>query len=269
AYEFSAITFPTHGASLFRATLRSVEEGVQVWVECKKTKQQWQATVTSVADCGPAGVPEEAIIQFLKVISSGSKVGSDDPVVDFLAEGGEHSLVLTLSVNGVWKPEFVFPMLPVGLDKMDILEAKLRDAQEEIVQLREKTPDFLTLTSRTACGHQQIVVWEQLTSREIPPVFCLSEDKRQVTIMKAGVYQIHVRLAERSNANGAHLGLQLNGDDIAQCTQSDGSGHQNTPQITEILELAEGACLQVRCGANSSSLGIVNANRFSILLLGE
>ena len=36
-------------------------------MECKKTKQQWQATVISIADCGPAGVPEEAVIQFLKV----------------------------------------------------------------------------------------------------------------------------------------------------------------------------------------------------------
>ena len=69
AFEFTGITFPSHRAALFRVTLKSVEDGVLVWVECKKTKQQWQATVTSVADCGPAGVPEEAVIQFLKVRS--------------------------------------------------------------------------------------------------------------------------------------------------------------------------------------------------------
>jgi hypothetical protein len=66
-FEFSPIRFPAQGSDDFRATITSVDGGVVLWVECKKTKQQWQATVTDAAECGPSGVPEEAIFQFMKV----------------------------------------------------------------------------------------------------------------------------------------------------------------------------------------------------------
>ncbi|RYG96416.1 hypothetical protein EON65_54440, partial [archaeon] len=41
----------------------------------------------------------------------------------------------------VWKPQYVFPLLPVALDKTDILEAMLRDALEEIEHLKRTRPE--------------------------------------------------------------------------------------------------------------------------------
>jgi hypothetical protein len=67
SYEFNPVKFPAHKGDVFRATVTSVDGGVVLWLESKKTKQQWQATVSNVADCGPAGVPEEAVFQFMKV----------------------------------------------------------------------------------------------------------------------------------------------------------------------------------------------------------
>jgi hypothetical protein len=67
SYEFSQIRFASHEADLFRATVSSVAEGVLIWLESKKTKQQWQAIITNVGECGPSGVPEEAVVAFLKV----------------------------------------------------------------------------------------------------------------------------------------------------------------------------------------------------------
>jgi hypothetical protein len=66
-FEFNPITFPAHGNNTFRATVTSVESAAVLWLECKKTKQQWQATVENFSNCGPTGVPEEAILEFLKV----------------------------------------------------------------------------------------------------------------------------------------------------------------------------------------------------------
>ncbi len=70
------------------------------------------------------------------VSSEDLKTDRDDPEVDFILEEEDIYLMLTLSMGGVWKPEFVFNLLPVGLDKIDILEAKLRDAQDEIETLK-------------------------------------------------------------------------------------------------------------------------------------
>ena len=68
------------------------------------------------------------------------KPDRDDPTVDFVRKGEEISLVLTLSMGGVWKPQYVIDLFPVGLEKVDVLEAKLRDAQEEIAALKGALP---------------------------------------------------------------------------------------------------------------------------------
>lgn len=64
-------------------------------------------------------------------------VCKDDPKIygELSAEG--FSVVLTLSFMGVWRPEYTFLLLPVALDKVDIIGAQLADALEEIAQLKE------------------------------------------------------------------------------------------------------------------------------------
>jgi hypothetical protein len=98
-----------------------------------------------MGECEPAGVPEDAVLAFMKkafeLLIDGSmdkqgKLSSDDPTVNFEVQVGEAILVLTLSMGGIWKPQFEFTLLPVGLEKIDVLEAKLRDAQEEIETLK-------------------------------------------------------------------------------------------------------------------------------------
>ena len=65
----------------------------------------------------------------------------DDPTVDLVRKGKAISLVLTLSMGGIWKPQYVIDLFPVlDLDKVDVLEAKLRDAQEEIAALKGAIP---------------------------------------------------------------------------------------------------------------------------------
>ncbi len=66
-FEFSGINFPSRHGDLFRSSLTSVNNGVVIWLESKKSKQQWQATITDVGECGPSGVPEDAVVAFMKV----------------------------------------------------------------------------------------------------------------------------------------------------------------------------------------------------------
>ena len=66
-YEFNRLSFPSQSGESFRASVSSVSEGILIWFEGKKTKQQWQITVKNLSECGPGGLPEEAIVAFLKV----------------------------------------------------------------------------------------------------------------------------------------------------------------------------------------------------------
>ena len=94
------------------------------------------------------------------------KLGDSDPEVDLVQDEGEMVLTLTLSMGSVWKPEYVINLLPVGLEKVDMLEAKLRDAQDEIETLRAMKvtrPAVLSISSKTACANQQMVVWDAVS----------------------------------------------------------------------------------------------------------
>ena len=185
----------------------------------------------------------------------------------------EAHLILTLVVGGVWTPEFVFTLLPVALDKLDVLDAKLRDALDEIDRLKaaQKAREtvFMSVSSQVACTNQQYVVWNGATPNEMSKdYFSMSADLTTATIRKDGVYQVYVRLGGTNNGNTQFLCLQLNGADKAKCIQSDGSNHQNTAQLTEILRLKAGDTMRVRCGCNGNSLADTAANRFNILLIG-
>eukprot|EP01031_Cornospumella_fuschlensis_P031747 gene31747-38373_t len=293
--EFSSIRFPAQKKDTFRATLTTVNEGVLIWVENKKTKQQWQTTVTDIAQCGPAGFPEDAVIAFMKkafeLAAEGDETkeaegkpaatSSDCPSVDFEIGGEEVTLTLTISIGGVWKPEFVFSQfLPVALDKIDVLEAKLRDAQEELEHLRAAQPKvpFLSLASKTDCADQQMVQWDDDEHLRAPrDGFVISADNRQITVVHAGVYQITVRLAGRnvSNTGTNDTRLLLNNVEIASCQQCDfgnnpySSPSVNTVHMQEILRIPANGVLQVRCGFNNNSLANALSNRFSILRLGN
>ena len=118
----------------------------------------------------------------------------------------------------------------MGLEKVDILEAKLRDATDEIELLRAQikhrlVPAFLSISSNTACANQQMVVWNASSPLEIATShFQLSADKTTVIILETGVYQVNVRLAGTNTANTQSMGLQVNDNEVAQCTQSDANG---------------------------------------------
>jgi hypothetical protein len=192
--------------------------------------------------------------------------------------GGEAILTLTVSMGGIWRPKFVFALLPVGLDKLDIIEAKLRDAHEEIHMLKEKVAEvdglqvtrLFSVGSKSTCGPEQMVQWDADTPRQVcSSHFKLSKDKRQVTILKTGVYQVYVRVAGTNTSNSQFVSLQLNNVEAAMCPQSDAHGYQNASQLTEIMPLNEKDVLQVRWGSNGNSMANASANRFTIMLIGK
>jgi len=201
-----------------------------------------------------------------------TKLDVNDPTLVMSMKDGEMVLTLTLSLGGVWKPEFVFTLLPVGLEKVDVLEAKLRDAQDEIELLRAQVEAakqifFFSATPTASCTPGQHVVWS--TPTELGTThFAQSEDKKQVRILVAGVYQVNVRLGATNTTNGAQLGLQKNGADYANCSHSDTNGHYASFQISELMRLAVGDTLQVRWAGSGASFTAAGYTRFSIQYLG-
>jgi hypothetical protein len=140
-----------------------------------------------------------------------------------------------------------------------------------IAKVGEEGAAYLSLSSKQSCAVGQFVVWNGTHTAHFfqPSHFTLSPDFKKVTFSVSGLYQIHVRLGQTNSSNSNYLGLQVDGVDVAQCLQSDANLHQNTAQITEILQIDAESFLQVRCGANNHSLANELQSRLFIVLLAD
>lgn len=187
------------------------------------------------------------------------KMGDDDPKLNLEIIENVAVLTLTMSMGGIWKPKFEFSLLPVNLDKLDVLEAKLRDAQDEIQELKKGLKViFFSVCSAVACKPDQPVVWNRADSYDnCTTHFLLSEDKKIVYILKRGIYQLNVSLS------GSSFSILRNAGVIAGCTNA-GSYYS----LTKVLRLEKNDALKVLCTSRFASDISVLTNNFSLVFLG-
>ncbi len=66
-FDFNKLHFPSQPKESFRVRASTSADGVTLWVESVKTKQQWQVTVKKSSDCGPSGIPDQVVYTLLEV----------------------------------------------------------------------------------------------------------------------------------------------------------------------------------------------------------
>lgn len=168
-----------------------------------------------------------------------------DPVTGLCASGQDMVLTLKLTLGRSWKPVFTFTLLPVGLQKVDVLEAQLRDALEKVdaleVQLRDALGNmrsgsevvFMSVTAGprllTITEYEGVVTWDGVAPTDcLSPYIKLSDDKTQISVLRPGVYhfyftptdggmpsQMHLRLNRKSISIGRlHVIVKLTIDDV-------------------------------------------------------
>ncbi|KAG9414486.1 hypothetical protein AC1031_007893 [Aphanomyces cochlioides] len=82
-------------------------------------------------------------------------------------------------------------MTPLTIEKVAILEAKIRDL-EEAMKKKQSMPVFLSVGSSCVVLAMDPVTWNEKCTCN-PDYFELSEDKTEITILKAGFYQLQMR----------------------------------------------------------------------------
>jgi hypothetical protein len=166
------------------------------------------------------------------------------------------------------------------LEVTDILQAQLRDAQDEIgalkTQLRKVSLSatgnkYMSLTSTTAAGNGAYITW--VTPSGMYHIsdshFTLAVDYQSVTVLRAGIYVIDIRICHQNASNGPSLSLYQDGTEIARCYQNDGNAYYNTAYIHEVVSFPANTLLQVKYIGNYSSHTDTLGNRFTITLQHE
>ena len=169
---------------------------------------------------------------------------------------------------------FQFKGKVIHLQEIDVLRAQLVDALEEIATLKEMvaaTPTFLavpyiSLRATANAGHGKCLSWPTVVHNSSPEVFQAATTK--ITVLQAGVYQIHFRLGVINSTNGNATFLQVNGANVAQTYLSDASSHRNTEQLTEILVLEANDELTVMNQCTNSNVITTLNTVFTVLKFG-
>jgi hypothetical protein len=65
--EFEDVVFATLPSERFRARICTRNNGTLIWLECKRTKKQWQAIIDKIGQCGSHNLPEDFVVNSLQV----------------------------------------------------------------------------------------------------------------------------------------------------------------------------------------------------------
>ncbi|CAK4660134.1 unnamed protein product [Aphanomyces euteiches] len=101
---------------------------------------------------------------------------------------GPLELILTLEAFDSLEARYVSKMTPMAVEKVDILDAKIRDLEEAVEQV---TPVILSTSSTNATTPHRCIVWNKPAMFN-EDYFELSQDKTEVKILESGLYAIQM-----------------------------------------------------------------------------
>ncbi|KAF0699337.1 Aste57867_10089 [Aphanomyces stellatus] len=130
----------------FRAVVKSSSEGLplSLWIESKRTKKQWQAIVSNMADHAAQGdlvLPVLVVVAALKRGLTDNSRPSNEPsdsTVDLCTDGGSVKLVLVLQACAGLEAKYAFELSAIDLPETHILKAIVADLQEEVRGFRDE-----------------------------------------------------------------------------------------------------------------------------------
>eukprot|EP01039_Chlorochromonas_danica_P006313 gene6313-6962_t len=160
-FEFGSIKFAEYPDEEYCVKLSEAEEKkVSLWIENKKTKSQWVTELSEdIAKYGPVGPPLSALLHALQeafssldqanktsattaataTATSVSSQSEGSATLSAAMNGCPKSMTLTLKVkfSPVWESSYCFKLLAKQVSRADVLEARLRDCEEQLQQQKK------------------------------------------------------------------------------------------------------------------------------------
>ncbi|KAH9114844.1 hypothetical protein LEN26_004927 [Aphanomyces euteiches] len=251
------VVFPSDKTGAFRVkvALTDGDLPMHLWLESKQSKAQWYAfpdkimlivqrecLVKDTQEHVPKGatyvLPSKVVATTLQNGLSAlakdekpSEAGGSMVALKHL-KSGHIELVLTLTAFGCLEITYSFDMMPMEIDKIDILEAKIRDLEESSCG-KISRPVVLSLSLNFNVTPNCYITW---TVVENPCAKCfeLSQDPRSISVVESGLYYIQFDgyLTNWSNSSGVKM-LMDNATITSAPVHNDGHGHKAT--ITHLL----------------------------------
>ncbi|KAG9414494.1 hypothetical protein AC1031_007901 [Aphanomyces cochlioides] len=176
---------------------------MRIWLESKQAKAQWECIVKDLNNHVPKGakyaLPSSVVISSLQhglsLLDNETKkqVAAQGRSVDLKESRSDHiELELTLKAFGSLEARYLFGMNPLAIEKMDILEAKIRDLEDALMgKPSTGSPVRLSLSSTIVTHADQYVIWDTTNTTDAR-YFELMTGNVDITIRQPGLYNIQV-----------------------------------------------------------------------------
>ncbi|KAG9414586.1 hypothetical protein AC1031_007993 [Aphanomyces cochlioides] len=148
ALELSTVKFTSQPSSdAFRVQVWTSDDDIpmKIWLENKRSKEQWECVTRDVAEYAPKGakyaLPSPVIVaSFLTALSTKdtAKGKASEYSVDLKAGShGSMTLVFTMKAFERFTAGYAFNLTSLEIAATDMLAAKIRDLQDEVAALKQ------------------------------------------------------------------------------------------------------------------------------------
>lgn len=169
-------------------------------------------------------------------------------------------LIVTIRVlRSTWLAKYSFDLEPVSVERIDVLESKLRDQQDELEKLRGEMRDGIASSvvqlKTTQKNNDSVMQWEATTGVE----FVSNGVDGVVKAQRGGTYIILVTVASVPGSN-TFVQLLKNKTSIQAACPGYAQGYRSSVSLNTVAQLDKDDELMVTCQcslADSSYLSIV------------
>lgn len=300
-FFLSNVVFPNVDGR-FRFTSSVSSDGIDFILEKMSLSNRWSVHVKDLSKHGQAGLSKQIVFSILKnsleaqVINKTGEYHEADltsPVVEIESkEDGKVVLHLDIPLCGDIGASltYAFEMIPVARDAVDKLTSMLHDANDEINELKEgnvamqrllstamaeavvgeceaKPVSLISLRSTAAAYNGGAVAWNLLERNTNTDLFEVSTDNTTITVVKPGLYQTYVRLANNDSSGARYTSIYVNGVEHARSQCGQNTGYYNSTNMSDILCLAASSTVTVRHYGNQNTYAHAASSHFYMIKL--
>ncbi|KAE9314207.1 hypothetical protein PR003_g19313 [Phytophthora rubi] len=246
--------FAPSPAASYRYVIELKGSKMSIRMEDRTSKKQWYKCDMAKTDYVSTAnaIPDATVADYVK-----RKL--------YTLNGGSRRLELAVKIRvlrSTWMAKYTFDLDPVSVERIDILESKLHDQQDEVEKLRSDllngpSPQHVQLEASTKDAQLRLL-WKSIDSVG----FVVNGSDGVVKVCDSGLYTMSAIINSAPGSFQHKAQLLVNGKSVQSvyCNCSYTGGNQKTTSLSFTTALSEGDEVAVQCDSNlfdTSYLSIV------------
>ncbi|KAG2523411.1 hypothetical protein JM16_005350 [Phytophthora kernoviae] len=271
--EVEGVTvFASPPATTYRYVISLKSEKVNIWLEDRCSKKQWQSgyltkeDYVTTANIFVDATASDYVSCFKQCLDCSLEDVDEAQRKLTPLRGGKLKLDLSLKIRLLRSARdisYAFELQPIPVERIDILESKLKDQQEELERLRGQVSgvECVFLCAESVSWASSMLAWKPLDSTN----FSLNAKSTAIICLLPGLYAVallvnHLPIASSDGGsivlqkNKAQIQLALTGASIDSYGRQQYASHQTNALLMCTVQVEKNDQISVKCTGTQAIL---------------